>query len=406
VSETPIRVLIIDDSPEDREIYRRHLVGRGGTAYVVEEAGTGTQGLERVRERCPDGILLDYRLPDIDGLSLVTTLVAECGPLPIVFLTGAATEELAMRALGAGAQDYLVKERVDAESLARSLRYAIERNRAAARLAALNRELREELDLRLAELRAAHPEAMRNQRLAALGTLAAGVAHDLNNPLMGVITHVQFGMRRLPETDQTTRDALEKALKYSKRCADIVNDLLAYSRDSVRQPAGEADLRGNVYRALDEALSDTHGAQEGAGVTVTVDLPSGLPQVRVDSSGMRQVFVNLIANACDAMRGMSERTLTVRARRDGAHVVLTFRDSGHGMDEQAAKHAFEPFFTTKEKTGTGLGLALCKKLIETVGGRIELASTAGDGATFTLHLPAASPIVRGDEAPAPPSAEP
>src|SRR6185503_6051280 len=222
------------------------------------------------------------------------------------------------------------------------------------RINALNRELREELGRRVEELRATHAEAMRNERLAALGTLAAGVAHDLNNPLMGVITHVQFGMRKMRADDAQARDALEKALKYSKRCADIVNDLLAYSRHSLRQPAAECDLRGNVYRALDEAVADTRATREAAAVELTLDLEPGLPPIRFDNSGMRQVFVNLIENACHAMRGRDERGLKVHASRDDGQVTVTVADSGQGMDDETRTRAFEPFFTTKTTSGTGL----------------------------------------------------
>jgi signal transduction histidine kinase len=392
INDPEINVLIIDDSPEDRETYRRLLARRPDGAYAVTEAATGAEGLRAVQTHAPDCILLDYRLPDTDGLSLVKTLNAECGSVPIVFLTGAANEELAAAALSAGVQDYLSKDRVDGDSLARSLRYAIERNRTSARINALNRELREELGRRVEELRAAHAEAMRNERLAALGTLAAGVAHDLNNPLMGVITHVQFGMRKMRADDAQARDALEKALKYSKRCADIVNDLLAYARHSLRQPAAECDLRGNVYRALDEAVADTRATREAAAVALTLDLEPGLPPIRFDNSGMRQVFVNLIENACHAVRGRDERVLRVCAAREDGHVTVTVADSGQGMDDETRARAFEPFFTTKTTSGTGLGLSLCKKLLESVGGEISIASVVDEGTTFTLRLPAAAPI--------------
>jgi two-component system, sensor histidine kinase and response regulator len=381
-----IRVLIIDDSPEDRETYRRLLLKTG--PYAVDEAQDGAEGLARACQEGPDCVLLDYRLPDIDGLALVQKLVSECGQLPIVFLTGAANEDLAARALAGGAQDYLCKDRVDADSLERSVRYAIERNRASARIAELNQELREELGRRLEELRGVHAGAIRNERLAALGTLAAGVAHDLNNPLMGVITHVQFGMRRLAGADAETKDALEKALKYSKRCADIVNDLLSYSRASLREPDIEADLRGNVYRAIAEALSDTRTRRDAVDAELVLELEPKLPEMRVDTGGMRQVLVNLISNACDAVRGCDKRTLTIRALHDGAKIVVAVADTGQGMEDDARAHVFEPFFTTKTKTGTGLGLALCKNIVEGAGGEIAVASIPGNGTTFTLELPA------------------
>jgi two-component system, NtrC family, sensor kinase len=208
---------------------------------------------------------------------------------------------------------------------------------------------------------------------------------------MGVITHIQFGLRRVPEDDRETRDVLENALKYSRRCADIVKDLLAYSRDSVRQANAASDLRGNVYQSIEEALADTAGRCEDAKVDIHVSLPPGLPSVRLDNSGMRQVFVNLVANACDAMRGRETRQLRIGACRDGGTVVVTAEDSGYGMDEQALAHAFEPFFTTKAQSGTGLGLALCKRIVESIGGRIDVQSTTGVGTTFTLVLPICRP---------------
>jgi signal transduction histidine kinase len=248
---------------------------------------------------------------------------------------------------------------------------------ATADLARKNRELAELNQL----LMEARRERSAQERLAALGQLSGTIAHELGNPLNAISGHVQL-LARDPACPPPMRDQLQVIEKEVHRMTSIIRRFLDSARALVPRPEPV-----QLAALLEEALSLNVSAEARHHIEVRRDLPADLGPASIDPSLVRHVVGNFISNAVDAMPAGG--TLTVRARRTGDQLALSVADTGAGIAPDARKHIFEPFFTTKEAgKGTGLGLAICREIASALRGRIEVESSPGAGATFTLLLPA------------------
>ena len=227
---------------------------------------------------------------------------------------------------------------------------------------------------------------MESDRLAAVGELVAGVAHEVNNPLSSISAFAQLLLRESSLT-AAQRDSIEVIKSETLRASQVVKDLLAFARRS--EPQREPlDLNGVVQRTL-----RLRGYQLTSNkISVETDLASELPSVVGDARQLQQVCLNLVTNAIQAMAMLGAGgTLFVSTRHQGPHVVLEMRDTGPGIPESAKVHIFEPFFTTKgEGEGTGLGLSVSYGIVTAHGGTIEVPHTSPAGTTFRVVLPAAS----------------
>jgi signal transduction histidine kinase len=241
-----------------------------------------------------------------------------------------------------------------------------------------------ELTTANASLAEARASLVRSEKLATVGRLAAGVAHEVGNPLGAVSGYAELARARLgPEADPAVRDALDRIAAAADRIDRIVRDLLDFAR-----PA-RLELRAvSVPDALDAALRLASVQARFKQVEVTVGFPVDLPPVLGDERHLSQVFLNLLLNAGDAMGGAGR--VRVVARRAGDGVEVEVSDSGPGIAEEDLPRIFDPFFTTKEPgQGSGLGLAICHAIVESLGGTIDASSQPGGGAAFVLRLRAA-----------------
>ncbi|MEW6277161.1 MAG: HAMP domain-containing sensor histidine kinase [Candidatus Eremiobacterota bacterium] len=230
------------------------------------------------------------------------------------------------------------------------------------------RELHTGLSAAHRQLQEAQARMLAGERQASLGVMAAGVAHEINNPLAAMAATVHM-LRRHP-SDAALLGLLEKGIQ---RCQGITTRMLAYSRGP-----GSAQARSDLKAVLADALLFTEVELKDAGA-----LPD-LPPVRCEPGELVQVLTNLLSNARDA-----SPELEVTARQDGAMVEVDVRDFGSGLPDEVRKRLFEPFFTTKPVgKGTGLGLFLARGIAERAGGSLELAATGPSGSTFRLRLPA------------------
>jgi signal transduction histidine kinase len=231
----------------------------------------------------------------------------------------------------------------------------------------------------LADLQQAQQKLLHQERLAALGELSAVVAHEVRNPL-GVIFNSLGSLRRLVQPDGDARTLLDIVGEEADRLNRIVGDLLDFARPAPPQLRAE-----RLDRLVDEAVA-TALAQQPGSVKVVRQLDPALPPVLVDGRQVRQALLNVAANAVQAMpRG---GRLTVRARLEGTVAVVDLEDSGAGIPADVLARIFEPFFTTKA-TGSGLGLAVVKRIVDAHGGEVLVRSEAGRGTCFTLRFPAA-----------------
>jgi two-component system sensor histidine kinase HydH len=249
-----------------------------------------------------------------------------------------------------------------------------------AKLYAHMRESNRQLEQALQDLRQAQDQLVQAERLAAVGRLAASVAHELRNPLMVMGNSIYFLERLVDEGKWDSPDVFKRYLgklnAEIERQTKIINDLLFFSRSRPRQLA-EVDL----HKILNDTLARLPMAET---ITVRREFAPQLNPVRADADQVQQVFINLISNAIQAMpRG---GTLTIKTWPEEYFAAVEVSDTGVGISPENLSRVFEPFFTTKEK-GMGLGLSVTKSLVEGHRGKIEVASTVGQGTTFTVRLP-------------------
>jgi two-component system NtrC family sensor kinase len=220
----------------------------------------------------------------------------------------------------------------------------------------------------------------RSEKLVSLGTLAAGVAHEINNPLTGILLYASIlnGDSRL---DPALLPDVERVVAETQRCAGIVKNLLEFSRESL--PAKEVIA---LEAILDEVVTLFNQQPAFKNIVIRKNYSGDLPQISVDPNQIRQVFINLIINAGHAMPHGGELDISTYRSANGKYVSAGLKDSGNGISEENLARIFDPFFTTKSE-GTGLGLSISYGIIENHGGRIEVSSTAGMGATFVVMLP-------------------
>jgi two-component system NtrC family sensor kinase len=221
------------------------------------------------------------------------------------------------------------------------------------------------------------------ERLAAVGELAAGVAHELNNPLTAVQGFAQYLAGR-ENVDEATRDDLETIYREAQRATRITGNLLSFARKH-KPEKGFFSINDIVEHSL-----ELHAYRMKVNnVEVVEDLAPDLPRTMVDYHQMQQVFVNMIANAEQAMDEEGGRgRLVVRTEQLAETIRITFADNGPGMTGDVLKSVFDPFFTTKDVgRGTGLGLSICFGIVQEHGGRLYAESEPGKGATFVVELP-------------------
>jgi len=231
------------------------------------------------------------------------------------------------------------------------------------------------------KLHKAHQQLAKTEKLTALGGMAAGVAHEINNPLGGILLYSNLVLEDIPE-DSPARENMEKIIYQTNRCKEIVQNLL----DFARTPTGEM-LPLNINNVIKTSLNLVKDQAMFHGIEIDTRLAENLPEVIGDKSRLEEVFVNLFVNAADAMKGKGKLTITTTPGTNNSVKILV-SDTGTGIDEEHLPHIFEPFFTTKEPgRGTGLGLSIAYGIIRKHNGAIDAESEPGKGTTFIIFLP-------------------
>jgi len=252
-------------------------------------------------------------------------------------------------------------------------------------------DMREELRM-TAELEKTQLQLLQSEKMASLGKLAAGVAHQLNNPLGGITLFTKLIMEEYT-LEEGVQEDLRRILKDAERCRDTVKELLEFSRQTKRLKRPH-DVNQAILRTLFLIENQTlfHN------IEIVKNLAQGLPPVTADIQQLNHLIMNIILNAAQAMDGRGEMQLTTRLSDDGNYLQIEIADTGPGIPEHIRSRIFEPFFTTKEEgKGTGLGLSLVYGIVENHEGRIDVQSELGVGTTFIVELPVATPDPEGED---------
>ncbi|HVE82979.1 MAG TPA: ATP-binding protein [Myxococcales bacterium] len=254
---------------------------------------------------------------------------------------------------------------------------------ARAKLMRWNDELRQRVEEATQELKDAQAQLLESQKMAAIGQLGAGVAHEINNPLAGILGNTQLLMLDRPETDPDF-DTLRKIEQMAKRCKDITQNLLRFSQARDKGQLRPMDLNAVVRDAF--SLSDNQ--TKGEGIAVVVKLQPGALMVQGDPGHLSQVVLAMMQNARTAMMKSQVKELKIATRAEGQNAVLEITDTGKGIAPEHLPRIFDPFFTTKDVwTNVGLGLSVAYRVITEHQGKIDVATEVGKGSTFTVRIP-------------------
>jgi signal transduction histidine kinase len=361
-------IFIIDDNPEDRSIIRRYLIKDVERIYHIFEGETGEQSLALCQQNRPDCILLDYNLPDMNGVEFLAELADDAGsvPFPVVILTGVSDESIAIQAMQNGAQDYLVKGNITTENLHRAIQNAIERVYMLRTLEAQRRDLEQ-----------------KNQELQAF---AYALAHDLRAPLRAISGFAQIVKQDYqPSLDENGQHYVDNIVKACSQMDRLIDDLLSYTRIEhgtvLRQPVNLYSLVMQIVDSLSERVTAT-----GASITV----PTNLPVVQGDKTLLSQIFINLLDNALIYHLPDEPPQVTVTCTSTAQVNLICVTDKGIGISPKHYDRIFNTFqrlHSNEEYAGTGIGLAIVKKSAELMGGQVWVESTPGQGSTFFVKLP-------------------
>ena len=386
IVEAREQILLVDDNPQNLKILYETLDGQG---YRLLLANNGEKALAIAENSKPDLILLDIMMPGMDGYEVCETLKLTNGlrDIPVVFLSALDDVESKVKGFEKGGVDYIAKPfqprevmtRVATQIKLRRLEQALkEKNR---ELSADNIEMRQKLEAQREQL--AHVS-----RLSTMGEMAAGFAHEVNQPLTAITNYSRVAHRLLGDVSQpdiadkkmlaTTLDKLEAQ---SHRASEVIQRI----RGFVKKPkAGKEVL--DIRSLLEDTVKFAEVDARNNRGTVVLSLPEELPMVEADAIQVQQVALNLIRNALEATSLVEDTAVYVKAYEDQEWLWVEVVDHGCGLAPDAEERLFHPFYTTKGD-GMGIGLSLCQSLIQGQGGKIGFRRNTDKGTTFFFSLP-------------------
>jgi DNA-binding response OmpR family regulator/two-component sensor histidine kinase len=376
------RVLLVEDNRDILRATQRILASQ---KYEILTAMDGEQALSVARSEPPDLILLDVMLPRLDGLEVCRRLKSDpaTSGIMIILVTGRGSIDNRVEGFEAGADDYVPKPFHLPELLAR-VRSALRIKRLTDDLAERNRQLLK-----------SQKDLIQTEKMATIGLLASGIAHEFNNIMAGISGYAQLARR-----DPKYRDMLiDVALTQTDRALELTRSLSTYNRASTDRAECDA------VKVTESALCLVAKELERTGVRVEKEIACA-PRVTMSPGQLQEVILNLVLNGIQAIEH-DHGVIRVRIRpsHDPDRVEIEVADNGKGIPEENQGRIFDPFFTTKgalgggQQSGTGLGLTVCYNIIHSHSGKIEVASRVGEGTTFTVTIPRAAASDAAAEAP-------
>ena len=360
-----INLLIVDDRESDREFYKECLELEPEYEYLISEASSVAEALDLASSNDYDCILLDYRLPDRTGLDFLTEAKDFCHAA-VIMLTDLGDELLVVKALKNGADNYLPKKAIDPSVLQNIIKQSCE-----------NQLLKKQIEQQNMEL------ARSNQDLESFAYLAS---HDLKEPLRHII---EFGTILESKHSENLNEKGLKYLEYmttaSQRMQKLLESLLEYSRVSSTKLDFElVDLESLIERTIFELGLDKLGAE------ISLDVEGMLPKIEAETGLLTSLFLNLIQNSVKFQEPGNLPIVKITIKQEASNLLIYIQDNGLGFPQNKAEDIFNQFYRLNNKShyeGSGMGLSICKRIVERHGGAIEAKSCLGEGSLFTVSLP-------------------
>ena len=358
------KILLVEDNENDVLMIKDMLAESKIDDFEMLSSGTLSSALNEITKGIIALVLLDPGLPDSKGLNTITKIISQAPHLPVVVLTRLDDRKIGIEAIKNGAQDYLTKGSINGEILYRSIYYAIER-----------RAILEEMDKLKNDLLRSNEE---------LEQFAYVASHDLQEPIRMVASYMQLLEKRYKDKlDDTAKEFINFAVDGARRMHLLLEDLLELSRVGTRGKEFEKVDSGVILRMV---LSDLSVSIKETSAIITYD---ELPTVQADPVQLAQLFQNLITNAIK-YRSIEPPKIHISASLKNNEWLFSIKDNGIGFKKEHAQRIFVIFqrlHTREEYSGTGIGLAVCKKIVERHGGKIWAESEVGKGSTFYFTLP-------------------
>ncbi|MFC1461974.1 ATP-binding protein [Verrucomicrobiota bacterium] len=380
-------ILVIDDEKIIRERLRNNLVLDD---YEVSIAADGKKGLSLFDKKLPQIVLVDVRMPGMDGIDVLRSIKEKSKEAEVIIITGHGGVETAIEALREGAFSYIQKP-IEYDELLIDIEKALEKQEMQRKLDKHVRDLEaktRELEASNEELKKTSAQLVQSEKLSALGKLTAGVAHELNQPLTGINYSAKNMRKKLGtgvlEIGRQIRgvDAIHEQVA---RMARIIRHLGMFGRPSklVLQVSDINEIVRNAVMLVGTQLKVDN-------VELVQALSEVSPRIDADPHMLEQVVINLLTNARDAVSGRKKPRITLKTYEDAGdkNTCIEVTDNGCGIPKEDVDRLFEPFFTTKEQgMGTGLGLSICYGIVKSHRGDIQVESQKGKGTTFRIVLP-------------------
>ena len=414
------KILVIDDEPEILKTIKRYLELE---EYEVLTANNGQEGIEVFRQQKPPLVITDVRMPGMSGIEVLKKAKEIMEDTEIIVVTGHGDMEISIEALRLDASDFISKP-VDMEHLLLSVERALKRHEMKTRIKVYTKDLEGLLDKKAGEIKDAHAMLLQSEKLASIGQLAAGVAHEINNPigfissnlntLEGYVKDIKMLMAKYKDIHSINNeermmllekieslkeevdiefilDDLDQLVEESKEGADRVKKIVADLKDFSRVDHGEKEFF-NINQGMESTLNIVKNELKYK-AEISKEY-NEIPEIECYPQELNQVFMNLLTNASQAIEKRGKIEIKTGMVYDNGHdfIEIKISDTGTGIAEENLNKIFDPFFTTKDVgKGTGLGLNISYKIIEKHNGEIKVKSEVGKGTTFIVKLPCLQP---------------
>lgn len=356
-----VKILLVEDNPGDAGLFRAMLTeGAGLEEFPCEHVDRLSLAIEKLQNENFDIVMLDLSLPDSHGPETFLKVRALFPNLPIVLLTGLNDNELGLKAMREGVQDYLVKGQLDHNTLMRCIRYSIERKQTEKLLAS-------------------------SHKMAALGTMAGGVAHEVNTPLTMILFQIE-SIRDALKSPNVDKPGLDKSLNQIETTVHRISKIMGGLRTFTREVQLEPVTLTPVKTLIETALADCQPREEEAGVKVTWDRMSDLA-VSCRPAQISKALTQLLNNSYDAVAKLPDKWIRIEAISRDAGIELSVTDSGAGISADIIDKLYDPFFTTKGMSQkSGLGLSISRGIITGHEGNLFLDKDSPH-TRFVIQLP-------------------